>query len=159
MEALQGWLMELREDITRLCTSMETFFGWLANGIPPWAAYRALISVRLIALDKHPGVSPVGVGETWRILSSQIFIKVPGPEATMACQDEQLCAGLKAGINGAVHGVQAIWGENLTTTDWWFLLVNAKNTFNEVSWVGMMWIARHLWPSVALFFVNCYRHW
>ena len=27
---------------------------WLSNGQPPWAAYRALMSGRLIALDKSP---------------------------------------------------------------------------------------------------------
>ena len=48
------------------------------------------------------------------------------PEATSACQDGQLCAGPKAGIDGAVHEVQAIWGIKLTTKDWGFILVYAK---------------------------------
>ena len=65
---------------------------------------------RLIVLDKQSGVHPVGVGETWQRIFAIIFPKVTGPEATMACQDDQLCAGLKSGIDGAVHGVQALWG-------------------------------------------------
>ena len=40
-----------------------------------------------------------------------------GPEATMAYQDDQLCAGLKAGIDGAIHRVQALWDENVSTEE------------------------------------------
>ena len=105
------------EDIKRLCTSLETFVNCLANRIPPWAAYRAFMSGRLIALDKQPGVHPVGIGETWRRLFANIVLTVTGPEATIACQDDQLCAGLKARIDGAVQGVQAIQDKKLTTED------------------------------------------
>ena len=49
----------------------------------------------------------------------------------MVCQDDPLCAGLKSGIDGAIHGVQALWDENSSTEDWGFLLVDAKNTFND----------------------------
>ena len=94
---------------------METFLDWLDNGSPPWEDYRVFMSGRLVALDKHPGVRPVGVGETWRRLFSKIVLNVTGPEATMACHYEQLCAGLKAEIYGAIRGVQALWDEKLTT--------------------------------------------
>ena len=87
------------------------------GGSPPWAAYRAFISGQLITLDKQPGVRPVGVGETWRHLFAKIVCKVTGPEATMACQDKQLCARLKAGIDSTIYGVQALWDENLSTKE------------------------------------------
>ena len=35
------------------------FTDWLSNGMPPWAAYCAMMSGWLIALDKHPGIRPV----------------------------------------------------------------------------------------------------
>ena len=130
---------------------------WLTNGGLPWAAYHAFISGRLIALDKQPGVRPVGVGKTWRHIFANIVLNVIGTEATVACQDDQLCAGLKAVINGAVHGVQAIWDENLTMEDWRFLLVDAKNAFNEINLVGILCTVRHLWPYIAHFVFNCYR--
>ena len=91
------------------------------------------MSGRLIALDKNPGVRPVGVGETWIRLFANIVLKVTGTEATIACQYDQMCAGLKAGIDGAVHRVQAISDKNLTTEDCGFLLVDAKNAFNEIN--------------------------
>ena len=76
---------------------------WLANGIPPWLAYCAFMLGRLMALDKKPGVHPVGVGETWRRLFSKIVLKFTGLEVTMACQDYQICVILKEGIYGLVH--------------------------------------------------------
>ena len=69
------------------------------------------MSTRIIVLDKQPGVHLFGVGETWWHILANILLKVTGTEATMACQDDQLCAGLKAGIDGVIHGVQDIWGE------------------------------------------------
>ena len=50
----------------------------------------------------------------------------------MACQYDQLCAGLKVGIDDAIHGVQALWDENLTTEEWGFLLVDAKNVLKNI---------------------------
>ena len=105
---------------------------------PMWAAYLAFMSGRLIALDKQPGVRPVGVGETWRRLFDNIVLKVTVPEANIACQDDQLCDGIKAGINGAVHGVQALWDENSNMAEWVFFLVDSKNTFNEINRVGRL---------------------
>ena len=108
-EELQGWLLKFGKDSTRLLTTVETFVDWLANGIQSWAAYCAFMPGLLIAFDKQPGVRPVGVGETRRSLFAKIVLKVTGPEATKECQDYQLCGGLKAGIDDAIHGVQYIW--------------------------------------------------
>ena len=114
-EALQGWLSKFGEDCTRLRTSVENSVDWLANGSPPWAVCRALMSGHLIALNKQTDVRLVGVGETWRCLFSNIVLKATEPEATMVFQVDQICAGLKAQIDGAVHRVKDIWDEKSTT--------------------------------------------
>ena len=62
------------------------------NSPPPWDAYRAIVVYRLVALDKRPGVHPVRIRET-------LF------QARMACRSLQLCAGLEAGIEEAMHAV------------------------------------------------------
>ena len=110
-------------------------------------AYPEFMLGRLIALGKQPGVHLVGVGESWWRLFAKIVLKVAGTEATMACWDEQLCAGLKVRIDGAIHRVQALWDENSTTEDWGFLLVDTKNAFNKINQVEMLWTVRHLCPS------------
>ena len=154
MEALQGWPLKFGEESTRLCTCVKTVLGWLDNGIPPWAPYCAFFSVCLIALDRHSIVRLVGVRETWRRIFSKIVLKVTVLEATISCQDDHLCDRLKAGIDGVLNGVQAIWDEKLTTEDWGFLLVDANNEFNEINRVGMLWTVRHLSPSGARFVFN-----
>ena len=57
------------------------FREWLSNGRPQWAAYSAMIYSRLIALDKSPGIRPVGIGETWRHLLAKCVLQVMGQQA------------------------------------------------------------------------------
>ena len=96
-------------------------------------AYRKCMSGSLISLDKQPGFHPVGIGETWICLFAKCVLRVIGPESTSACQDDQLCAGLKVGIDGVFHGAQPILDTNSTTEDWVFLLVDEKNAFNDIN--------------------------
>ncbi len=74
---------------------------------PPWAAYRAVMGCRLVALDKCPGVRPLGIGEVWRRAIAKCALKVCGEDAKTACGSTQLCAGLEAGIEGAMHAVKS----------------------------------------------------
>ena len=48
-------------------------------------AYRAMMSVRMIALDKQPGVRPVGVREIWRQLMAKCVLWVIGQESKSTC--------------------------------------------------------------------------
>ena len=74
------------------------FGEWLSNGQPPWDAYRAMLSGRLISLDKSPGIRPVGISETWRRLLAKCLLRVTVKEAKAACGTEELAAGVEAGI-------------------------------------------------------------
>ena len=38
-------------------------------------------------------------------------------------------------------------------------LADARNGFNELSRLVMLWTVRHRWPTGARFAFNCYRHW
>eukprot|EP00957_Ditylum_brightwellii_P039771 3011063-Ditylum_brightwellii.AAC.1 len=144
-----------------------------------------------------------------------MVIRACGDEAKVACGNVQLCTGLKAGIEGAVHAVRLRWealqaamregarsatedpqqtesgtheegghtddvmateeltlddsadrleevdastlvlGEGLGGTT----LVDARNGFNELSRMAMLWSVCHRWPSGTRFLFNCYRHW
>ena len=63
------------------------------------------MAFRLVALDKRPGVRPVGIGETLRRALAKLVMRAAGEQAKMACGNLQLCAGLKAGIEGETHAV------------------------------------------------------
>ena len=49
---LQHWILRFGAASGELRLIVRDFMEWLGNGRPPWAAYRALMSGRLIALDK-----------------------------------------------------------------------------------------------------------
>ena len=123
-------------------------------GGPPWAAYRALMSGRLIALDKSPGIRPVGIGETWRRLLAKCLLRVSGQESKAACGMDQLVGGVEAGIEGAIHAMRVLWEEHALEEDWGFLLIDARNAFNEENRTAMLWAFRHKWPSGAQFTFN-----
>ena len=38
-------------------------------------------------------------------------------------------------------------------------LVDARNGFNKLSRLAMLWTVRHRWPAGARFSFNCYKHW
>ena len=70
------------------------------------------MSGRLITLDKQPGITPVGVGDTWRRLMEKCLLKVAGTEAKTACGTTQLAGGLEAGREGAIHAMCVLWEEH-----------------------------------------------
>lgn len=65
-QAVSQLLLKFGTASRKLRIVMAKVGQWLANESPPWAAYRALMAGRLLAVDKCPGIRPIGVGETWR---------------------------------------------------------------------------------------------
>ena len=87
----------------------------------------------------------MGIGEIWRRLLAKCVLKVAGTEAKEECGSDQLCAGLEAGINGAVHAVRAMWKATEDNEEWGFLLVDAANAFNAGNRTAILWTVRHLY--------------
>ena len=50
--SLQHWLLRFGGASLELRLVVGEFIEWLGNGRPPWAAYQALMSGHLIALEK-----------------------------------------------------------------------------------------------------------
>jgi hypothetical protein len=90
---------KLREEII-------AWVDWMSNSSPPWPAYHAPMGKRLVALDKEPGVRPVAIGEIWQRCIAKGNLKSSGAEAKRACGSVQLCVGLEAVIEGALHAVR-----------------------------------------------------
>ena len=157
--SLQHWLLRFGVASLGLQHIFGEFGDWMANGRPPWEAYRALMLGRFIGLDKCPGVRPVGVGKTWRRMLTKYVLVVTREEAKEACGTEQICGGLEVGIEGGVHAVRLLWQQHAQEEDWGFLLIDMHNVFNENNRTAMLWAVRNEWPSGARFIFNCYRHW
>ena len=115
--SLQHWLLRFGAASVEIRLIVGDFVEWLGNGRPPWVAYRALMRGQLIALDKQPGIRPVGVGETWRRMMAKCLLRVAGPEANAACGKTQLAGGVEAGIEGAIHAMRVLWEEHQTEED------------------------------------------
>ena len=110
--ALGAEAMELCNWLLRFGCAPEEFrvvvaglADWVANSSPPWSSYRALMACRLVALDKRPGVRPVGIGETLHRALTKLVMREAGDQAKTACDNLQMFAGLEAGIEGATHTV------------------------------------------------------
>lgn len=54
--AVSKLLLQFGKSSHILREAVVEFARWMANDFPPWAAYRAIMSGRLIALDKNPGI-------------------------------------------------------------------------------------------------------
>ena len=89
---------ELRVVVARLAE-------WMTNSSPLWVAYCALMACCLVALNKRPGVRPVGIEEMLRRALDKLIMRAARDKSKTACGNLQLCAGLEAGIEGATHDV------------------------------------------------------
>jgi hypothetical protein len=141
----------LRTKIAELTTK-------LANEIVPWEKIKTLMASRLIALDKNPGVRPIGIDECLRRIICKSMAIITGSDVTEVCGSKQLCSGLPGGIEGAIHTMENIYEENCSqNNDWGLLLVDANNAFNSLNRISALLEARVHWHRCSRFFYNTYR--
>ena len=117
----------------------------LCNSIVPWDGIRALVASRLIALDKCPGVRPIEIGETLCRIIEKAVCLTTRIDAALVCGSDQLCAGLQAGIEGAIHGMNELFSTHQDQgTGWGVLLVDAANALILLNRTAMLLHARVL---------------
>ena len=157
--SLQHWMLRFGVASGELRKIIAEFGEWLSNGRPQWAAYCAMMSGRLIALDISTGIRPVGIGKTWRRLLAKCLLRVTGQDEKAACGTDHIAGGVEAGTEVAIHATRLQWTQHYQEEEWGFLLIDARNVFNEKNQTAMLWAVRHEWPGCAQFTFNCYRHW
>ena len=81
----------LRDKVATLATK-------LCNQILSWSKVRALVSGRLITLDKFPCVRPFGIGECLRRIFCKSVAEFTKIDLEEICSTDQLACGLKAGV-------------------------------------------------------------
>ena len=141
---LQLWLKQYGRFSKFLCKEMALFVEWLSNKLPPSAEIRAFMARRLQALDKLPGIRPLGCDKTRHRLFTKYLIHVSMSEAELVCGINQFCGGLSPGIEGEVHAMTTMWKLLKEEEELVFLLIDARNRFNEGNRTRMLWKIRHL---------------
>ena len=108
----QGVLLQYGAHSSHLRDAAAALFHRLANTIIPWNQVRALVSNRLIDLDKFLGVRPVGVGKTLRRVVGNAVCMATRIDIEHLFVVDQLCGGLSSGIEGAVHAINNLFAQH-----------------------------------------------
>ena len=117
--------------------------GWLAR-----------LSCRLVALDKNPGVRPIGICEVVRRIVAKAILSVTNGDIQDAAGSLQLCAGQKSGTEAAVHAMNMVFKDEDCEA---VLLVDASNAFNSLNCQVALRNIQVLCPSMATTLINTYR--
>ena len=144
---------------SRLRDAVAALARRLLNSIVPWDDINALVANRLIALDKCPGVRPIGIGETLRHVIGKAVCYATRVDVELVCGSDQLCGSVKSGIEGAIHAMTSLFLLHGATSGWGVLLVDASNAFNSLNRVALLWNVRVLWPRCSWFVFNTYQGW
>lgn len=137
-----------------LCSSLAAFTKRICTSLVDPDGLSAFVACRLIPLDKMPGVRPIGICEVMRRIVGKTIMRVVGQDVRKAVGPLQLCAGLDAGCEAAVHAMQDIFQDDNTEG---VLLVDAKNAFNTINRQAALQNAQALCPSIASALINIYR--
>ena len=109
---LQGLLLRHGKHSEKIPSSFVKAKMRQANQIIAWEEIRALKAKRLISLNKLPGVRPIGIGEAPDRCFEKVMSIVTGEDVMDACGADQLCSGVKSGIEGAVHAIDQTFMQN-----------------------------------------------
>ena len=86
-----------------LCASLVTVAQRLCSSYVDPTAIKPLLASRLVALDKQPGVRPIGIGDTARRIIAKAVLTIVGSDVQEATGCRQMCGGQISGIEAAVH--------------------------------------------------------
>ncbi len=112
---------------TELCNSVAMVARRICTTLVDPKGISPLIACRLIALDKCPGVRPIGIGETARRIIGKAILHIVRDDIQEAAGVTQLCAGQKSGSEAAVHAIRKIFEDEQTEA---VLETDATNAFN-----------------------------
>ena len=112
----------------------------------------AYLNNRLVALDKDPGVRPVGIGEVERRAIGKAVLNVLSQEVKDAAGVDNMCTGQFAACEAIVHAMKSAFEGEAADG---LLLVDADNAFNRLNRKVALLNMRYICPSLSIILINC----
>ena len=112
---------------TDLCHALSLVARRICTTFVDPSGLESFVACRLIALDKCPGVRPIGIGEVARRIIGKAIARVLGHEIQEATGPLQTCAGHLSGCEAAVHAMHQVYEDGDAEG---VILVDATNAFN-----------------------------
>ena len=119
-----------RQTSVDLCSSLALVARRLCTEMVDPRGLSAFVACRLIALDKCPGVRPIGVGEVVRRIVGKAILATVMMDILETAGPLQLCAGQDAGCEAAIHAMRSVFSEEGTEA---VLLLDASNALNSLN--------------------------
>ena len=139
---------------TGLCSALSQVAKRLCTTYVDPRSVSPFLACRLIALDKHPGVRPIGIGDTARrIIAKAVLYTIP-PDVQAATGCIQLCGGQISGIEAAVHAASSAFALDDNEA---VLLVDASNAFNSLNRQAALHNISRICPPLSTILTNTYR--
>uniref|UniRef100_A0A1X7U147 Uncharacterized protein n=1 Tax=Amphimedon queenslandica TaxID=400682 RepID=A0A1X7U147_AMPQE len=98
-------------DYFNILQHIATLVCRLTNNVVPWDDIYALMSCQLVALGKCPGVCPIAIGKTLRIIGKTVRF-LTRYDLNDTSNNTQLCGRVKCGIEAAIHTESDLFKEN-----------------------------------------------
>ena len=140
---------------TNLRKLVAKFARRLATSIIPSDDLIAYNGCRLVALDKCPGLRPIGIGEVMRRISGRIIVDCSRQDQTSLGGNMQLCLGQKCGIDHAITSIPHSFDDPENEA---ILLIDAKNGFKVLNRRTVLENVKALCPSLHVASQKSYSH-
>ena len=130
MDAAGWWhlLSSIRKQSTNLCEAVAMVARRICQQFVDLTGLDSFTACRLVALDKCPGIRPVGIGEVVRRIIGKAVLAAVGPQVQEVTGALQVCAGQRGGSEAAVHAMRQIFQDANSEE---VLLVDATNAFTS----------------------------
>ena len=137
-----------------LCHSVAKLAQRLSSQFVDPASIDSLLNCRLIALDKNPGIRPIGIGEVLRRIIGKAVTRLSKADIIEAAGPLQVSAGQEGGCEAAVHAMRDIYDDDGTQS---VVFDDASNAFNAMNRLTVLHNVQRLCPVISTYLVNTYR--
>ena len=134
-----------------LCNAVAAVGRCLCTTFVDPVGLKALTSCRLIALDKQPGVRPIGIGEVARTIIGKAILSIVKDDILKVAGVQQLCVGQQSGCEAAIHAMTRLFESPLCQA---ILQVDATNDFNNLNQKTALINILRSCPSIAPVLIN-----